>query len=199
MGRITLDSAFVVIFRSLRTTPTAVFRIAVLLFLLLHVAGCAAPRIAPEARMPIVTTIETRGLPESRVFDLSRLWLVRHLYSEKSIIAYESRAEGIIVANGTVEYPATGLEAIARVQYTISFRLTETIHDAGITLAFDSLLINVPKVYDYRPRLWQVREYYGGYARPLVSYEEYEASVRAVSGVSEGLRRYLEEELKKGP
>jgi hypothetical protein len=149
--------------------------------------------------MPIVTSIETKGVSGSRLFDLSRLWMVRYLYSEKSIIDYENRAEGIIIANGAVDYPATGLEAIARVQYTISFRLRETIDAAGITLSFDSLRINVPKYYDLRPRLWQVREYYGGYARPLVSDDEYEASVRAVSRVSDGLRRFLEEELKKGP
>jgi hypothetical protein len=169
------------------------------IFLLLHFAGCAVPRISPEWRMPIVKTVETKGLPTSRVFDLSRLWLVRYLYSEKSIIDYENRAEGDIIANGTVDYPATGLEAVARVQYTISFRLRELITDAGVALSFDSLLINVPKNYDFRSRLWQVREYYGGYARPLVSDEEYEAALLAVTGVAEGLRRFLEEERKKHP
>ena len=98
-------------------------KIAALCIFLLSAFGCAAPRVAPEWYMPIVKTIETKGLSTSRVFDLSRLWLVRHLYTEKSIIDYENRAEGIIVANGTRDYPATGLEAIARVQYTISFRV----------------------------------------------------------------------------
>lgn len=174
-------------------------RTAAAIFLLHYFAGCAAPRVAPEWHMPIVKTIETKGLSTSRVFDLSRLWLVRYLYSEKSIIDYENRGEGVIIANGTVDYPATGLEAVARVQYTISFRVRESITDAGVALSFDSLLINVPKNYDFRPRLWQVREYYGGYARPLVSVEEYEASLLAVSGVAEGLRRFLEEERKKAP
>jgi hypothetical protein len=172
---------------------------AAVCILLLHIVGCATPRVTPAWRIPIVTTIKANGLSKNRVFDLSRLWLVRYLYSEKSIIDYENKTGGIIIANGTVDYPATGLEAIARVQYTISFRVTETIDDAGITLSFDSLLINVPKHYDVRPRLWQVREYYGGYARPLVSDEEYRASLQAVSGVADGLRRFLEEELKKGP
>jgi hypothetical protein len=149
--------------------------------------------------MPIVKSIKTRGITGNRLFDLSRIWLVRYLYSEKSIIEYENRAGGVIIANGVVDYPATGLEAVARVQYTISFRLKETIDVDGVTLSFDSLLINVPKNYDLRPRLWQVREYYGGYARPLVSDDEYGASVEAVSRVSDGLRRFLEEEREKGP
>jgi hypothetical protein len=166
---------------------------------LFSIVGCAVPRVATEWHMPIVKTLETKGLSGSRVFDLSRLWLVRYLYSEKSIIDYENKAEGVIIANGTVDYPAAGLEAVARAQYTISFRLKETINDAGITLSFDSLLINVPKHYNLRPRLWQEREYYGGYARPLVSDEEYEASVQAVSRVSDGLRRFLEEEREKHP
>jgi hypothetical protein len=166
---------------------------------LFSIVGCAVPRIAPEWQTPVVKTLETKGLSGSRVFDLSRLWLVRHLYSEKSIIDYENKAEGVIIANGTVDYPAAGLEAIARVQYTISFRVRETIDDAGITLSFDSLLINVPKYYSLRPRLWQEMEYYGGYARPLESDEEYEASLTAVSGVVEGLRRFLDEERKKAP
>jgi hypothetical protein len=153
----------------------------------------------PEWQTPVVKTLETKGLTGNRVFDLSRLWLVRHLYSEKSIIDYENKAEGVIIANGTVDYPAAGLEAIERVQYTISFRVRETIDDAGITLSFDSLLINVPKYYSLRPRLWQEKEYYGGYARLPVSDEEYEASVQAVSSVVEGLRRFLDEERKKTP
>jgi hypothetical protein len=172
---------------------------AVICMILFSIVGCAVPRIAPEWQMPIVKTLETKGLSGSRVFDLSRLWLVRYLHSEKSIIDYENKAEGVIIANGAVDYPAAGLEAVARVQYTISFRLRESINDTGVTLSFDSLLINVPKYYSLRPRLWQVREFYGGYARPLVSDEEYEASLTAVSGVFEGLRRFLEEERMKAP
>lgn len=172
---------------------------SVMLCLLLAVVGCAVPRPALQWRMPIVTTIEAEGVPSDLLFDLSRIWLVRYLYSEKNSIDYENKAEGIIVANGTVDYPAAGLEAVERVQYTISFRLTESIRDAGITLSFDSVLINVPKYYSLRPRLWQVREYYGGYERLPMSDEEYTASLHAVSGVTDGLRRFLEEELKKGP
>jgi hypothetical protein len=133
------------------------------------------------------------------MFDLSRVWLARNLNSDKRIIEYENRPAGILVANGTVDYPATGIEAVVRIQFTISFRVTVQTAAKGVSLTFDDFSIYVPKNYDRRAELWFGIEYFGGYSRPPVSREEYAAVGTAVSGVAEGLRRYLESDAAGAP
>jgi len=169
-------------------------RAAAVLIGIICFIGCAGPRIGTDWEAPIPVTMEIAGMSGSRLFDLSRLWLARNLYSEKKILEYENRSEFFLIANGTVDYPATGIEAIARTQYTISFRLTEKTADKRVSLTFDALLINVPKDYYLRSKYLFGSEYVGGYSRPPTSPEEYAAVRAAVSGVAERLRRFLEGE-----
>ncbi|MRR59063.1 MAG: DUF4468 domain-containing protein, partial [Deltaproteobacteria bacterium] len=159
-------------------------RIRVLLLLLVGIAGCAAPQVMQTWDFPIRNSIEIEGLGRERLFDLTRLWFERYLYSSESIIEYANREEGVIVANGDIDYPASGREEIERIQYTISFRVRAEVSAGLLELVFADLLVNVPKSYSRRAEYWLGgREYFGGYSRPPLSREEYDAARRGVARV----------------
>lgn len=167
-------------------------RIRVLLLFLLGIAGCAAPQVMQTWDFPIKNSIEIEGLSRERLFDLTRLWFKRYLYSSRSIIEYANPEEGVIVANGDIDYPASGREEIERIQYTISFRVRAEVSAERLDLVFADLLINVPKYYSRRAEYWLGgREYFGGYSRPPLSREEYAAAQKGFSVIVEGLRNYL--------
>lgn len=161
------------------------------LLLLLGMAGCASPQVVQLWDFPIRDSLEIKGMDRKQAFDESRLWLERHLYSSGPIIEYANREQGVIVANGDIDYPATESEEMARIQYTISFRVRADVSPGRLDLVFADLLINVPKYYSRRAWYLYKREYFGGYSRPPVNMEEYQAAQRGISGIVEGLRSWL--------
>ncbi len=166
----------------------------VILFALL-VSGCAAYTSMPSQEAIIVTEITVPGMSGRQIFDDSKVWIVRHLYSEQNIIEVADRKAGIIVANGYIDYPATGtLESIDRIQYTISFVMREEIRDSGITLTFRNLELYVPKYYYWRPRFWPTQEYVGGYYVPVQERSDYEAARKGLLKIAHDLGEYLRKE-----
>jgi len=165
-----------------------------LLWLLLAAGACVS---APPVRVwtePAVRTLEFGGTDDSRLFELSRTWFVRFLNSPKPIIEVEDPGSGTIVANSESEYPAAAGEEIARIQYTVSFRIIAEITGGRITLRYDSPTINVPKYYSRRAERLLGREYFGGYSRPPVSVPEIIAVEQRFEEAVAGLQRYLEAE-----
>jgi len=170
-------------------------RLPVIVFLfLLCGTGCVSVGAVPRGERSLVRSMDVGQISGPRLYELSRVWLSRHLYSEKGIFAYENPAEATLVANGVVDYPATGLEAIEKVQYSISFQVKVKTAPGKITLSFQNFMMNVPKVYYHRTGIWFGREYSGGYSRPPLSDVEDAAALRAVSEVSERLLRFLEDQ-----
>jgi hypothetical protein len=162
----------------------------VIMFMML-VAGCAAYRPMPVDNVTIGTEITAPGLSGRQIFDRSKEWIVRHLYSKENIIEIADRNAGIIVANGSIDYPATGkLESIERIQYTISFVMREEINYSRINLTFNDLELYIPKNYRHS-RFWSMEEYTGGYYVPLRERSDYEAARRGLLDISRRLGDYL--------
>jgi hypothetical protein len=164
-------------------------RRVVLLFLML--AGCAAYRPMPPQEMMIRTKMEVPGLAKEEIFRKSKTWIERHLYSRGKIIRNADSEAGVIVANGYVDYPALGkLEAIERIQYTITFTMSEEISDSGITLVFSNLLLDIPKYYHIY-RHWPLHEYSGGFSVPIGDRADFDAAKRGLQEVADRLGECL--------
>ena len=161
------------------------------LLLALFLTACAAHAPMHQNDLAIRKEIEIQNVSRDRLFERSQLWITRNLSSQKEIIAHAEPGQGIIVANGTIDYLAAGeLEAIAKVQYTISFVMREEIRDAHIVLTFDNLMLNVPKYY-HRSRFWPEREYFGGYSVPIEQRADFDAARRGVLAIATKLEEYL--------
>lgn len=169
------------------------------LLVVLCMAGCSRVAPVPRGNGAVVSTMGMKGVSGLRLYELSRAWLAGNLRSEKNIFDYENPVEGTLVANGVVDYPATGLEAIRKIQYSISFRLRVKTAPGTITLSFENFLIAVPKVYTPRAVIFFGREYSGGYSRPPQDDEEYAAIRKAVSEITGKFRLFMEDQTRKLP
>ncbi len=167
--------------------------IALLITLLL--TGCAVYKPMPARQAIIATDINVPGLSGRQVFDESKIWIERHLYSKRNIIDVADRKAGIIIANGYIDYPTTGsLESIDRIQYTISFVMREEIRNSGITLTFGNLELYVPKYYYRRLRFWSMEQYYGGYYVPVQEESDYRAAEKGLLKIARDLGACLNKE-----
>lgn len=172
---------------------------AIAFLLILGVAGCYRAAVDPRAYEPLAVTFDLEGVAEERLYTLSRDWLAGNLFSDRKTIEYENPAQGIIVTNGRKDYPAEGLEALERVQYTISFQVRAATGPGKVTLAMQNVLIDVPKIYDRRAEYWLGREYFGGFSRPPVDADEHAAVRTVFQEIAQGLRQFLASELRKKP
>ncbi len=160
--------------------------------LLLMLAGCAAYRPVPPGEMVIRTKLEVPVMAQEEIFRKSRAWIERHLNSRGKIIASADRKAGVILANGYIDYPATDkLEAIDRIQYTISFSMKEEIGDSGVSLTFSDLMLDIPKNYQVHGRFWPLQEYTGGYSVPIEFREDLDAAKRGMLAISGRLEKCL--------
>ncbi|MRS02349.1 DUF4468 domain-containing protein [bacterium] len=167
-----------------------------MLSLVLLISCCTVFKPVPVDFSGIGKDIALPGMTKEEIYLKSSDWIVRHLYSKGHIIEIADQNAGLIVANGFIEYPAVGiLEEMARIQYTISFTMQANIRDQQVTIFFRDLMIDIPKYYYQRPRLWQIEEYYGGYSVPVTEKGDYQAARR---GLLEIVGR-LEEYLKRNP
>ncbi len=161
------------------------------IFVLL-LAGCAAYRPMPPAEMTIVTKLEAPDLSKEEIFRKSKIWMERHLYSRGKIIRNADRGAGVIIANGYIDYPATGkLETIDRIQYTITFDMEEKISGSVVTLTFYDLLLDIPKYYHVYGRWWPLQEYSGGFSVPVEENADFDAAKRGLLEVAERLGECL--------
>lgn len=175
-------------------------RFAAIAFLfMLGMSGCYRATVDPRVYEPLSVTYAMEGVAEERLFDLSRNWLAGNLFSDRKTIEYENPAQGIVVANGRKDYPAEGLEALERVQYTISFQVRAATAPGRVTLAMQNVLIDVPQIYDRRAEYWLGREYFGGFSRPPVDADEYAAARTVFLEIAHGVRQFLASELRKEP
>jgi len=167
-----------------------------LLSLVLLISCCAVHKPVPVDFAGIGKDIALPGMTREEIYVKSNEWIVRYLYSKGHIIEISDKNAGLIVANGFIEYPAVGTqEEMNKIQHTISFTMQANIRDQEVTIFFRDLMIDIPKYYSQRPRLWQIEEYYGGYSVPVTEKGDYEAARR---GLLEIVGR-LEEYLKRNP
>lgn len=165
----------------------------VALMLVLLFSGCAAYKLMPRQEMVIRKAIEVPGMARDRIFENSKIWITRHLYAKEKIITTADRNAGVIIANGYIDYPATGkMEAIAKTQYTISFTMREEIRDSGATITFYDLMLDIPKYYHYS-RWWPMQEYSGGYSVSIEEKADFEAARRGLVDIADRLADYLKQ------
>jgi len=161
--------------------------------LVLLIASCSVYRPVPMQFESIGKDMDLPGMTRDEIYEKSREWIVRHLYSKEHIIEVADKDSGLIVANGFIGYPAAGkLDEIDKIQYTITFTMREKARDQGATIVFGNLLVDIPRYYYHRPRLYQVNEYSGGYSVPVTDKGDYEAARRGLLEIVDRLEEYLQ-------
>ncbi len=160
--------------------------------LMLLISCCVMYKPVPMEPASVEKDIVLPWMTEKKIYEKSKEWIERHLYSKGHIIEVADKNSGLIVANGFIGYPAAGnLDEIDKIQYTISFTMQANISDQGMKIIFRDLLVDIPKNYYHGPRLYHIQEYYGGYSVPVTEKGDYEAARRGLLELAGRLGEYL--------
>jgi hypothetical protein len=117
-------------------------RFATLVVLIL--VGCVSTeRLAPEeARFE--TTIEAVGAPKDKIYDAGKLWIAETFRSPRAVIDLDDKTAGILIGNGRIRYPCSGIECVTKFNVQMSFKMRMDVRDDRFRLQFFDLTLVAP-------------------------------------------------------
>lgn len=106
--------------------------------------GCASAQpIAPdEASFEI--TVDAAGVPRDKIHDGAKIWIAANFKSSRAVIDLDDKPAGILIGNGRIAYPCSGIECLAKGAWKIGFKMRLDARDGRFRLQFSNLTLIVP-------------------------------------------------------
>jgi hypothetical protein len=160
-------------------------------------AGCATVQYLPPEQLVIQKVVEAPNVPKEQIYEKSKIWFARTFRqpmsgwweqnSTRTVIQYENRDKGLLIANGAIMYPMDRLSESYKMGWEVRFTLEEEVKDGTARVAFSNLNMFVPTVF--------CGGYYGGittssYEKRLEA-EEFELVKPVFLGLADQLGAYL--------
>lgn len=129
---------------------------AAALAMLLLVSGCAGMEPVSEADNTITQVYDATGIRKDQMFDLTKIWIAENFRSAKSVIEYENKSDGMVIGNGVIPYPCSGLGCAGRGDWTVPFTMKVEMKDDKFRLTFLNIRMK-----------WPALQYRGAYDGPV--------------------------------
>lgn len=126
--------------------------------------------------------IEVPGASGGQVFDKARGWSETY----GSISSADPKA-GVIVSNGEIAYPSPPID---RIQYTILFKMKNSVQNNKDTVTFEDVMLKAPKSY-ITESVGASTDYTGGEITEVKSGKDVAAANKALDYVANNLGDYL--------
>lgn len=110
--------------------------------------GCAGMQPVAEADRTFEGVFEAQGASKEQIFNATKIWIAENFRSAKSVIEYENKEEGTLIGNGVISYPCTGLDCIARHDWSVPFTMRVDMKDQKFKLTFSNIRISWPPSYN---------------------------------------------------
>ncbi len=139
------------------------------------------PAQAAES-VTVKKVIEVPGASQEQVFEKARTWSETY----GSISSVDPKA-GVIVTNGEITYPSPPVD---RVQYTILFKVKNSVEKNKSTVTFEDVKLQAPKSY-ITESVEETKPYTGGEITEVKSGKDIAAANKALNYVADNLGDYL--------
>lgn len=136
-----------------------ILRFILLITVLLH--GCAAAFPLKPEETSYQKIIELPAQSKGHIYEKSRQWIAERFKSAKSVIEYENKEEGVIIANNSMTRP----ESVVHISggSIITYTMKEEIKDNKARLTFNNFEALVPTTHNAL-----TGQVYGGGIRPVL-------------------------------
>lgn len=121
---------------------------ALLVIVAAVLSGCAGMQPVAEADRTIEGVFEAPGASKDQVFSATKIWIAENFRSAKAVIEYENKEEGTLIGNGVIPYPCSGLDCIAKNDWTIPFTMRVDMKDQKFKLTFSNIRLSWPPSYN---------------------------------------------------
>lgn len=122
---------------------------------------------ATEEDKTVQVIHEVPGVSRDNIYASTKLWIAENFRSAKQVIDHEVPADGLLIAKGSIPYPCSGFECVAKGTWLVSFTMRMDVKDQRFRLQFTNILVLMPEestpwqksVYEeIRPKLLAIGE-----------------------------------------
>ncbi|MBD1584926.1 DUF4468 domain-containing protein [Pseudoalteromonas sp. S16_S37] len=81
--------------------------------IILGLGGCASTQPVTEADRTFEKVVDAPSYSKDQIYTSTKIWIAENFKSAKSVIELDSKEDGIIIGNGIIQYPCSGMECLA--------------------------------------------------------------------------------------
>lgn len=109
-------------------------------------AGCENMQPIQESSKTFDRVVEAPGFTKDQLYNGSKMWIAESFKSAKDVIEHHSKEDGVIIGNGVIPYPCTGMECSGRDRTKVPFTMKVETKDNRFRLTFSNIKIDSPEV-----------------------------------------------------
>jgi hypothetical protein len=123
-------------------------QISIVLFTTFLFIGCTGMQQITEADRTFERIVPAPGHSKDEIYDSVKMWIAENFRSAKAVIEYDNKVAGTIIGNGNMKYPCSGLDCIAKNNWTVPFTMRVDTKDEKFRLTFSNLKVSWPPSYN---------------------------------------------------
>lgn len=161
-------------------------------------AGCAYVQTLPPEQLMIQKVVDTPNISKEHIVEKSKVWFATTFRqsmagwweqnSTRTVIQYENRGKGMLIANGAILYPLEKLTDSYKNGWEVRFTLQEEVKEGTVKVSFSNLNLFVPTTICGNS--YAGSQSTGSYEKRL-NAEEYEKVKPVFNGYIDQLGAYL--------
>lgn len=120
-------------------------------------AGCATVQYLPPEQLVVQKVVDAPNVSKEQIFEKSKIWFAKTFRqsmsrwiepnSVRTVIQYENRDKGLLIANGAVPYPLERLSDSYKRGWEVRFTLQGDVQDGRARVTFSNLTMYVPTTF----------------------------------------------------
>ena len=161
-------------------------------------AGCVYFQSLPPEQLLIEKVVDTPNVSKELIVEKSKIWFAKTFRqsmagwwaqnSTRTVIQYENREKGMLIANGAILYPLEHLYDSYKNGWEVRFTLQEEVKEGKVKVSFSNLNMFVPTTICGNS--YAGSQSTGSYEKRL-NAEEYEKVKPVFNGYIDQLGAYL--------
>lgn len=113
----------------------------------LVMGGCASMQPVAEADRTFERVVEAPSYSKDQIYTSTKIWIAENFKSAKSVIELDSKEDGIIIGNGIIQYPCSGMDCLTKSGWKVPFTMRVDIKDQKFKISFSNIKLSWPASY----------------------------------------------------
>lgn len=123
----------------------SLFSIVLVAFLTSITSGCQTAQPVPDSEKTVVKVFSSPALSKEKIYTGSKIWIAENFRSAKAVLEYESKEDGVLIGNGSMNFPAAdSMDLAIKGDWVVRFTMRVDIKDEKFRLTFTNITISTP-------------------------------------------------------
>ncbi len=113
----------------------------------LILSGCASMQPVSEADRSFERVVDASSYSKDQIYTATKIWIAENFKSAKSVIELDSKDDGIIIGNGIIQYPCSGMDCLSKSNWKVPFTMRVDMKDQKFKISFSNIKLSWPSSY----------------------------------------------------